>query len=82
MKTSPDDVTVLLVGGGGIIVPDKLTGVEEIVRPPYFDVANAVGAAMAKGEHASARNVPMTLTPPSSRRRGRHHRDPPGPFYR
>ncbi|PSR71578.1 hypothetical protein PHLCEN_2v12550, partial [Hermanssonia centrifuga] len=48
MKTSPEDVRVLLVGGGGIISPDKLSGVAEIIRPPYFDVANAVGAAMAK----------------------------------
>ncbi len=51
MKTSPEDVRVLLVGGGGIISPDKLSGVAEIIRPPYFDVANAVGAAMAKGEY-------------------------------
>jgi hypothetical protein len=49
MKTSPEDVTVLLVGGGSIISPDKLDGVGEIIRPPYFSVANAVGAAMAKG---------------------------------
>lgn len=49
MKTSPEDVTVLLVGGGGIIAPDTLQGVGKIIRPPFFDVANAVGAAMAKG---------------------------------
>lgn len=49
MKTSPEDVTVLLVGGGSIIAPDSLEGVAEIIRPPYFSVANAVGAAMAKG---------------------------------
>lgn len=49
MKTSPEDITVLLVGGGSIIVPDVLAGVKEIIRPPFFSVANAVGAAMAKG---------------------------------
>ena len=49
MKTSPEDITVLLVGGGSIISPDTLAGVKEIIRPPYFGVANAVGAAMAKG---------------------------------
>ncbi|KAI0746875.1 DUF917-domain-containing protein [Daedaleopsis nitida] len=48
MKTSPEDITVLLVGGGSIIAPDQLAGVKEIVRPPFFSVANAVGAAMAK----------------------------------
>ena len=51
MKTSPEDVTVLLVGGGSIISPDILAGVGEIVRPPFYSVANAVGAAMAKGKH-------------------------------
>ncbi|EMD31880.1 hypothetical protein CERSUDRAFT_109067 [Gelatoporia subvermispora B] len=48
MKTSPEDITVLLVGGGSIIAPVNLSGVSDVVRPPYFDVANAVGAAMAK----------------------------------
>ncbi len=49
MKTSPEDITVLLVGGGSIIAPDELAGVRQIIRPPFFSVANAVGAAMAKG---------------------------------
>ncbi|KAI0827020.1 DUF917-domain-containing protein [Trametes gibbosa] len=48
MKTSPEDITVLLVGGGSIVSPDALAGVGEIIRPPFFGVANAVGAAMAK----------------------------------
>ncbi|KAH9835241.1 hydantoinase/oxoprolinase [Rhodofomes roseus] len=48
MKTSPEDVTVLLVGGGSIVSPDHLEGVGEILRPPHYSVANAVGAAMAK----------------------------------
>ncbi|KAJ6460352.1 hydantoinase/oxoprolinase [Mycena vitilis] len=47
MKTSPDDCTVLLVGGGSIIVPPVLKGVEEIIIPPFHSVANAVGAAVA-----------------------------------
>ncbi|KAL1943929.1 hypothetical protein VTO73DRAFT_3747 [Trametes versicolor] len=48
MKTSPEDITVLLVGGGSIVSPESLAGVGEIIRPPFFGVANAVGAAMAK----------------------------------
>ncbi|KAF4563054.1 hypothetical protein EYR40_007227 [Pleurotus pulmonarius] len=48
MKVSPEAIDVLLVGGGGIIAPDRLSGVSQIIRPPFFDVANAVGAAMAK----------------------------------
>ncbi|KAK0211982.1 hydantoinase/oxoprolinase [Armillaria fumosa] len=47
MKTSPEDCTLLLVGGGSIIVPPALTGVKEIILPPFHSVANAVGAAIA-----------------------------------
>lgn len=62
MKTSPENVTVLLVGGGSIIAPEILLGVGEIVRPPFFSVANAVGAAMAKGECRVCRVfVPMLI---------------------
>ncbi len=31
MKTSPEDCTLLLVGGGSIIVPPALAGVKEIM---------------------------------------------------
>ncbi|TCD68757.1 hypothetical protein EIP91_009903 [Steccherinum ochraceum] len=48
MKTSPDDIHVLLVGGGSIISSDTLKGVAKITCPPFYSVANAVGAAMAK----------------------------------
>ena len=48
MKTSEQDVSLILVGGGSIICPPALDGVSEIKRPPYSQVANAVGAAMAK----------------------------------
>lgn len=48
MKTEPGDIRMLLVGGGAMLVPKKLKGVAEIVRPPFFDVANAVGAAIAR----------------------------------
>ncbi|KAK1995314.1 hydantoinase/oxoprolinase [Colletotrichum falcatum] len=48
VKTSPDPVPVLLVGGGAILSPDSLRGASELVRPPFHDVANAVGAAIAR----------------------------------
>lgn len=57
MKTSPEDITVLLVGGGSIVSPESLAGVGEIIRPPFFGVANAVGAAMAKGTQFGAQFV-------------------------
>lgn len=49
MKTSPEDIDVLLVGGGSIIAPAGIRGVANIYRPPFYSVANAVGAAMARG---------------------------------
>ncbi|KAK6005849.1 hypothetical protein QM012_007491 [Aureobasidium pullulans] len=49
MKLSADDALVVLVGGGSIVhMGDKLTGVSQIIRPPFHDCANAVGAAIAK----------------------------------
>lgn len=50
MKTSPDPLPVLLVGGGSIVIPPdtKLAGVSKIITPPYHSVANAVGAAISK----------------------------------
>lgn len=47
MKTSPEDCPLLLVGGGSVIAPPTLTGVKEIILPPFHSVANAVGAAIA-----------------------------------
>lgn len=47
MKVSAASVTVLLVGGGSIIQMDTLDGIK-CIRPPHYDSANAVGAAIAK----------------------------------
>lgn len=48
MKTSSEDVTLILVGGGAIIAPKTLTGVSQIIRHPQGDVANAIGATIAQ----------------------------------
>jgi N-methylhydantoinase A/oxoprolinase/acetone carboxylase beta subunit len=48
VKTTPVPLTLILVGGGSIIAPSQLEGISSILRPPYHDVANAVGAAMAR----------------------------------
>lgn len=48
MKVSAAPVTVLLVGGGSIIVMDELDGVQECISPPNHGSANAVGAAIGK----------------------------------
>jgi N-methylhydantoinase A/oxoprolinase/acetone carboxylase beta subunit len=48
MKTSTKEVPVYLVGGGAILVPDTLKGISKVHRFPYYDAANAVGAACAQ----------------------------------
>jgi N-methylhydantoinase A/oxoprolinase/acetone carboxylase beta subunit len=48
MKTSAEPMPVVLVGGGSVIIPQSLEGASEISRPPHFDVANAIGAAIAQ----------------------------------
>ena len=47
MKTSRDPVPVLLVGGGSALLSDSLAGASTVHRPARYDVANAVGAAIA-----------------------------------
>jgi N-methylhydantoinase A/oxoprolinase/acetone carboxylase beta subunit len=47
-KTQRGDVPLVVVGGGSFLVPDSLPGVSEVVRPDHFDVANAIGAAIAQ----------------------------------
>ena len=48
VKLSQDDVPVALVGGGSILLDDKLAGASRVLRPAHGDVANAIGAAMAQ----------------------------------
>ena len=47
MKTSREPVTVLLVGGGSALLSDAVDGASAVHRPARYDVANAVGAAIA-----------------------------------
>jgi hypothetical protein len=47
VKTSREPRPLIAVGGGSVLVPDSLPGVSEIHRPGHFDVANAIGAAIA-----------------------------------
>lgn len=46
-RISPEPIPVIAVGGGSILVPDKI-GELEVLRPENFAVANAVGAAIAQ----------------------------------
>jgi len=47
LKLSAAPVPVVLVGGGSILLPDKIEGASKIHRPENYDVANAIGVAMA-----------------------------------
>ena len=48
VKLSADPVPVVLVGGGSILVREPVKGASKVLRPEHFDVANAIGAAIAQ----------------------------------
>ena len=48
IKTRAEPVPLVAVGGGSALLPDRLAGVREVVRPDHYDVANAIGAAIAQ----------------------------------
>jgi N-methylhydantoinase A/oxoprolinase/acetone carboxylase beta subunit len=48
MRTSADPLPVVAVGGGSVLVPDRLETGGVVHRPEYYAVANAIGAAIAQ----------------------------------
>lgn len=48
MKISSDDVDVILVGGGSVILPESLKGAKTVQMPNHFGTANAIGSAISK----------------------------------
>ena len=48
MKVSSDDVDVILVGGGSIVLPEDLAGARSVTKHEYGGVANAIGSAISK----------------------------------
>jgi hypothetical protein len=47
VKTKPEPLPVILVGGGSAMLPRKLKGASEVIRPEGAQSANAIGAATA-----------------------------------
>ncbi len=48
MKVSSEDVDVILVGGGAIVLPEDLAGAKTVTKHEYGGVANAIGSAISK----------------------------------
>jgi N-methylhydantoinase A/oxoprolinase/acetone carboxylase beta subunit len=46
-RISAEPIPVIAVGGGSILVPDRLGGLQ-VIRPGHHAVANAIGAAIAQ----------------------------------
>ncbi|KAJ8044384.1 hypothetical protein HOLleu_07117 [Holothuria leucospilota] len=62
MKVSKEAVPVILVGAGSILrdVNRKMKGVTKFILPPYYQVANAVGAAL--GQVSGYEDKPTNMT--------------------
>lgn len=58
-RTSGEDMPVLAVGGGSVLMADEVDGLK-VIRPPHFDLANAVGAAIAQISGEASRVVPVS----------------------
>ncbi|GAA0387174.1 hydantoinase/oxoprolinase family protein [Microbispora corallina] len=48
IRTSPEPLPVVAVGGGSILLPDEIGDSGQVHRPEHFAVANAIGAAIAQ----------------------------------
>jgi len=48
VKTSAAPMPIVLVGGGSVVIPEDLAGASAVLRPANYDVANAIGAAIAQ----------------------------------
>lgn len=48
MKVTSDDIDVVLVGGGSIVLPTDLAGTAKVMKPEHSGCANAIGSAISK----------------------------------
>ncbi len=63
MKISSDDVDVILVGGGSIIIPEHLAGAASVQKPNFFGTANAIGSAISKVSGVYEKLIDYNVTP-------------------
>lgn len=48
MKSNAENIPLILVGGGSILISNEIAGVCKIITPDNADVANAIGASIAQ----------------------------------
>lgn len=48
MKLAREPEPVIVVGGGSVLAGTEIAGASEVLRPEHYEVANAVGAAIAQ----------------------------------
>jgi len=46
VKVTGGELPLVAVGGGSVLLPDRIPGISEVLHPDHFDVANAIGAAI------------------------------------
>ena len=63
MKVSSDDIDVVLVGGGAIVLPHELAGTAEVDAPEHAGCANAIGSAISKVSGTYEALVDYDVTP-------------------
>ncbi len=63
MKVSSEDVDLILVGGGSVILPKELAGARTVAKPESGGVANAIGSAISKVSGNYEKLVDYLVTP-------------------
>jgi N-methylhydantoinase A/oxoprolinase/acetone carboxylase beta subunit len=62
VKTMRGEMPLIAVGGGSVLLADRMPGISEILRPDNYDVANAIGAAIGTVSGQLDRIFPMDRT--------------------
>lgn len=63
IKITGDDIDVILVGGGSIILPASLRGAQSVYVPEHFGTANAIGSAISKVSGTYEKLISYDKTP-------------------